>query len=59
MKNPIIVIALLASTLAGVQAQVTGTGATATAKQPALPTANGLQRGRTGSQPSRLGADGL
>ena len=37
MKKPIIVIALLASTLAGVQAQVTGTGATATATQPALP----------------------
>ena len=35
MKNPIIVIALLVSTLAGVQAQVTGTSATA--KQPALP----------------------
>ena len=35
MKNPIIVIALLVSTLAGVQAQVAGTGATA--KQPALP----------------------
>ena len=37
MKKPIIVIALLASTLAGVQAQVTGTGATATATQTALP----------------------
>ena len=37
MKNPIVVIALLASTLAGVQAQVTGNGATTTANQPALP----------------------
>ena len=37
MKTSIILIALLASTLAGVQAQVTGTGATATANQPALP----------------------
>jgi hypothetical protein len=37
MKNPIIVIALLASTLAGVQAQVNGSGATTIAKQPAVP----------------------
>ena len=37
MKNPIIVIALLVSTLAGVQAQVTGNGATTIATQPALP----------------------
>ena len=37
MKNLIIVIALLASTLAGVRAQVTANGATTTANQPALP----------------------
>jgi hypothetical protein len=39
MKKPIIVIALLASTLAGAQAQVTGTGTTTptTPGQPALP----------------------
>ena len=37
MKNPITVIALLASTLAGVQAQVTGTTTQTTAAQPALP----------------------
>lgn len=37
MKTSCFVIALLASTLAGVQAQVTGTGATTTVKQTVLP----------------------
>jgi hypothetical protein len=37
MKNPIVVIALLASTLAGVQAQVTGNATQTTLAQPALP----------------------